>query len=140
MKKYAYWISTGLVTLLYTMSVTMYVRQWDHVRELLGALGYPAYLVPVLIIAKSLGLLAILSRASVLLSDLAYAGMFFHLLLAFSAHVNAGEYVGSIPSVVGLAAVVVSFLTQNAARAKKSPYGLGESAAGSGVTRPATAG
>jgi hypothetical protein len=123
MKKYAYWISTALVTLLYTMSVFVYATQGDHVRELLGALGYPGYLVPILIIVKSLGIIAILSRVNVFLSDLAYAGMFFHLLLAFSAHLNTAEYAGSLPSVVGLIAVATSFVTQNTARAKKSPHG-----------------
>jgi hypothetical protein len=128
MKKYAYWISTALVTLLYTMSVFIYATQGDNVRELLGALGYPGYLVPVLIVVKSLGIIAILSRVNVFLSDLAYAGMFFHLLLAFSAHLNAAEYAGSLPSVVGLIAVATSFVTQNTARAKKSPYGLAAAA------------
>jgi hypothetical protein len=87
-------------------------------------LGYPAYLVPVLIVVKLLGVAAILSRFRVALSDLAYAGMFFHLLLAFSAHLNAIDFGGAVPSVAGLLAVVVSFLTQNAARATPSPYGL----------------
>jgi hypothetical protein len=138
-RKYAYWISTGLVTLLYSMSVFMYSTQGENVRVLLGALGYPGYLVPVLIVAKTLGVIAILSRVKVFLSDLAYAGMFFHLMLAFSAHMNAAEYAGSVPAVVGLAAVVVSFLTQNSARAKKSPYGLEDSAGASSSARPATA-
>lgn len=122
--KYAYWISTALVSLLYLASATFYATQSDTVRQLLGGLGYPAYLVPVLIVVKLLGVAAILSRVRVALSDLAYAGMFFHLLLAFSAHLNAADYGGAVPSVVGLLAVVVSFLTQNAARATPSPYAL----------------
>jgi len=122
--KYAYWISTALLCLLYLASATFYVTQGDTVREALGALGYPGYLVPILISVKVLGVIAILSRVSVVLSDLAYAGMFFHLLLAVSAHINASDGAGSIPAMIGLVAVIVSFLTQNAARAKKSPYAL----------------
>ncbi|NKL10289.1 DoxX family protein [Rhizobium leguminosarum] len=124
MRKYAYWISTGLISLLYLASATFYITQGDTVRQLLGALGYPAYLVPFLITVKLLGVAAILSRVNVALSDLAYSGMFFHLLLALSAHLAAADYAGAPPAVVGLVALAVSFLTQNAARAKDSPYAL----------------
>lgn len=55
------------------------------------------------------------------LRSVAYAGMFYHLLLAFSAHVNAGDG-GFVPAVLGLCVLVASFLTQNAARATQSPY------------------
>lgn len=121
-RKIAYWISTALVSLLYLASVTMYLTKGEMVRQMLGALGYPGYLVPILITVKLLGVAAILSRASVRLSDLAYAGMFFHLLLALAAHLHAGDG-GFGPAIAGLLAVITSFLTQNAARAKKSPYG-----------------
>jgi hypothetical protein len=120
-KKYAYWISTALLCVLYLVSATIYVTMGATVREAFGALGYPVYLVPILIIVKVLAVAVILSRVSVALSDLAYAGMFFHLLLAFSAHVNAGDG-GFVPAVIGLCLLIVSFFTQNAARATPSPY------------------
>lgn len=121
MRKYAYWISTTLLCLLYLASATYYATQGAAVRQAFGALGYPGYLVPVLMIVKVLGVAAILSRYKVGLSDLAYAGMFFHLLLALSAHVHAGDYVGAPPAAIGFVVLIVSFLTQNSARAKKSP-------------------
>jgi len=120
-RKYIYWISTTLICLLYLTSVTMYLMMGDKVRQVIVSLGYPAYLRELLIAVKILGVAAILSRRSIALSDLAYAGMFFHLLLAFSAHVHAGDG-GFVPAVVGLIALITSFLTQNAARAKPSPY------------------
>lgn len=118
--KYAYWISTALLCLLYLASATMYLTMGDQVRHSLAGLGYPIYLREVLLTVKILGVVAILSRVSVRLSDLAYAGMFYHLLLAFSAHINAGDG-GFIPAILGFIALIVSFLTQNSARAKKSP-------------------
>lgn len=120
-RKYAYWISTALLLLLYLASAIMYVTQQDTVRQALAALGYPAYLVPVLIVVKILAVAAILSRFSVALSDLAYAGMLYHLMLAGSAHINAGDAIGAVPAFVGLILVMVSFLTQNAARRTNSP-------------------
>lgn len=107
--------------LLYAASATFYVTSGDMVRGMFAALGYPAYLVPTLIVVKLLAIVAILSRGSLFLSDLAYVGMFFHLLLAVQAHLVAGDG-GVIPATVGLILLVVPFLTQNAARASKSPY------------------
>lgn len=124
-RKYTYWISTALVCLLYLASATFYATQGEKVRQAFDALGYPGYLVPLLITVKILAVAAILSRARVGLSDLAYAGMFYHLLLALSAHIHAGDYAGAPPAAVGFVLLVVSFLTQNAARAKKSPYAPG---------------
>lgn len=122
LKRYTYWISTALLSLLYLASAAMYATQADAVRQALGALGYPGYLVPILIAVKVLGVAAILSRLSVALSDLAYAGMFYHLLLAITAHVNADDLGGALPASVGVALLIASFLTQNASREKQSPY------------------
>ena len=121
-RKYTYWFSTAMLALLYLTSATFYVVQGDTVRQALGALGFPAYLVPVLIVVKLLAVVAILSRVSMALSDLAYAGMLYHLLLAISAHVHAGDTAGAVPATLGLLLLIISFLTQNAVRAKPSPY------------------
>src|SRR5690606_16942468 len=118
--KFAYWTSTGLLCAVYLASTTMYVSDLAGVQATFGLLGYPGYLVVLLIVA----VLAILSRRSVALSDLAYAGMFFHLSLAASAHLGAGDpLLAAAPAGVAVLLLLVSFLTQNAGRAKPSPYG-----------------
>jgi hypothetical protein len=119
---YTYWISTSLLSLLYLTSASMYLAKGDWVRQTLNELGYPAYLVPLLIIVKILGVTAILSRFSVALSDLAYAGMFFHLLLALLAHFVDRKPSAALPAVLGLALLATSFVTQNTAREVPSPY------------------
>ncbi|WP_454677179.1 DoxX family protein [Achromobacter marplatensis] len=122
--QYAYWISTALLALLYLSSATLYVVKKDWVRQTLAELNYPApYLVPLMVVVKVLGPLAILSRVSVPLSDLAYAGIFFHLLLSGSAHIGVRKPKGALPAVLGLVLLIVSFTTQNAARDTASPYG-----------------
>ncbi|ESQ83630.1 DoxX family protein [Asticcacaulis benevestitus] len=131
-RKYAYWISTTLLCALYLMSAAFYVTQGDTVRQLLGTLGFPPYLVPLLITVKLLGVAAIVSRVSVALSDLAYAGMLYHLLLALSAHLNAADYGGAVPAVVGLVVLVTSFLTQNTGRKTPSPYAPSQAASATG--------
>jgi hypothetical protein len=56
------------LSLLYLGSAAFYATQGDTVRQLLGNLGYPAYLVPLLIVVKPLGVFAVLSRVNVALS------------------------------------------------------------------------
>ena len=119
--KYVYWISTGLLSLLYLAGAALYTFNHDMVAQMFPQLGYPVYLTYLLPVVKVLGPLAILSRYSVALSDLAYAGMFYHLLLALSAHLTSGVP-GWQPSAAMLALVLISFFTQNAARKVQSPY------------------
>jgi hypothetical protein len=118
-----YWISTTLLSLLYLASATMYLVKRDWVRQALADLGYPAYLVTFLIAVKILAVAAILLRINVPLSDLAYAGMLYHLLLSASAHISVRKPGGALPAAICLVLLVASFLTQNTAREVPSPYG-----------------
>lgn len=113
--KIGYWISTGLLCLMYGMSAVTYIMQRTEVEHGFLQFGYPAYLVTVLIAVKIAAVLAVLSRVSVRLSDLAYAGILFHLLLALSAHLSVGDG-GFGPAIFGLVLLATSFLTQNHAR------------------------
>ncbi|EJZ18919.1 putative transmembrane protein [Rhizobium sp. Pop5] len=120
---YVYWISTALLSALYLASATIYVTKRDWVRQVLAELGYKAsYLIPFMIVIKVLGPVAILSRVSMPLSDLAYAGIFFHLLLSGLAHIGVRKPAGALPAAIGLALLVTSFMTQNDARMVPSPY------------------
>ncbi|MEB5834893.1 DoxX family protein [Pantoea dispersa] len=119
---YVYWICTGLLSLLYISSATLYVIKKEWVRQTLLDLGYPAYLQPLLIAVKILAVLAILSRESLFLSDLAYAGMFYHLLLSGLAHIGKLKPAGALPALAGMILMIISFSTQNVAREMPSPY------------------
>ena len=119
---YLYWISTALLSLLYLASAITHVTKRAWVRQAITGFGYPGYLLPVLVVVKLLAVLAILPRFSVALSDLAYAGMFYHLLLSAFAHIGVRKPAGAVPAAVGLVLLVLSFATQNAARDMPSPY------------------
>ncbi|RXV65411.1 DoxX family protein [Burkholderia stabilis] len=123
-ENYAYWISTGLLSLLYLASATLYIVKRDWVRQTLVELGYPAYLVSILTAVKILAVMAVLSRINVPLSDLAYVGIFYHLLLSALAHLGVRKPKDALPAAIGLVFLVISFATQNAAREIPSPYGL----------------
>jgi cytochrome b subunit of formate dehydrogenase len=118
--KFVYWLSTVLLCAIYATGAFMYLTQRPMVEQGFAFLGYPAYLITMLIVAKIAALLAILTRVSVWLSDLAYAGMLYHLALALSAHLNARDG-GFVPAIIGLVLLVVSFLSQNSGRKLASP-------------------
>jgi uncharacterized membrane protein len=120
---YIYWISTTQLSLLYLASATLYLVKREWVRQAFADLGYPANLMPILIAVKILAVAAILLRINVPLSDLAYAGMLYHLLLSALAHINVRKPLGALPAAICLVLLVASFLTQNAARDVQSPYG-----------------
>ncbi|CAM3970243.1 DoxX family protein [Rahnella bruchi] len=117
-----YWISTALLALLYVTSATLYVVKAGWVRQTLADFGYPVYLHPLLIVLKVLAVIAIVSRYSIFLSDLAYAGIFYHLLLSALAHLGVKKPAGALPALVGLVLFAASFATQNSVREIPSPY------------------
>lgn len=123
---YTYWISTALLSLLYLASAFMYVTKAGLVRTAQAQLGYSAaHLVPFMIVVKLLGAAVIIWRFNVALSDLAYAGMLYHLILSGMAHLGVRKPKGAIPAFVGLCLLVASFSTQNAARHIPSAYAPG---------------
>lgn len=133
--KWVYWISTSLLAATYVAGGAMYLTNIPMVQGMFGTFGYPAYIVPILGVLKLAAAVTILWRYSVPLSDLAYAGMFFHLLLAISAHLGIADFAGLAPAVIALVLLVVSFFTQNAARLTPSPYGSAGSFGRSGLAQ-----
>ncbi|MEQ9437471.1 MAG: DoxX family protein [Cyclobacteriaceae bacterium] len=103
----AYYIVLSLFTLMMLFSVFNYFANHDAMAEGFEALGFPAYLVYPLAIAKALGVIAIWVKRPATLKEWAYAGFFYDFILAFSAHINAGDgnAMGPVVALVLLAAV-----------------------------------
>lgn len=72
-------------------SATMYFLNTDMVKGFFERFDYPTYLVIPLAVAKVLGIIMILWRKSTWLTEWAYAGFFFDILLAFFAHYFEGD-------------------------------------------------
>ena len=89
--KIGYWISTVAMCGIFLMSATMYLAKYDMVVGFFQELGHPTYLIYPLAIAKILGIIAIVSDKSRWLSEWAYAGFFFDVILATAAHYHAGH-------------------------------------------------
>lgn len=119
---YIYWMATSLLVLLYLTSAVTYMIKTEWVRQTIIGLGYPPYLVHILTAVKLAAVAAILVRFNVAISDLAYAGMLFHLLLSALAHIGVRKHAGALPALIGLALLVASFATQNDGREVPSPY------------------
>jgi hypothetical protein len=93
-KKYAYWISTVILCLIFLYSAQMYFFKTEMIQGFFESFSYPTYLVIPLAIAKILGVIMILWRKSNWLTEWAYAGFFFDLILASLAHYYAGHDLG----------------------------------------------
>ncbi|MCI4592243.1 DoxX family protein [Sphingobium sp. BYY-5] len=120
---YTYWISTALLSALYLSSAFLYLTRKDFVQKAQADLGYhAAHLVPLMIVVKILGPAAVLTRISVPLSDLAYAGIFYHLILSGMAHLGVRSLKNAAPAAIGFVLLAASFATQNYARELPSPY------------------
>lgn len=97
--KITYYVSTVLISLLMLASAVGYFFNHSEAVEEFVKLGFPAYLVYFVGVAKALAVAVIwLVKGANALKEWAYAGLFFDFLLAFSAHINAGdgEFLGAI--------------------------------------------
>jgi len=101
-----YWLSTGVMCVIFIYSAGMYFTKYEMVKGFFEQLNYPTYIVYPLAVAKILGVIAVLSRKSKVLMEWAYAGFFFDAVLATAAHYYAGHGFGL--SVIAIIAVVLS--------------------------------
>lgn len=109
-KRIIYWIATGLLSALLLFSLYNYIFNFEMVKELMVGFGFPTFLIYFLMIAKILGLIAILSNIKGVIKEWAYAGFFFNFALAFLAHYNASDGEGA-GAVIALLLLVISYIT-----------------------------
>lgn len=75
-----YWTSTGLFAAFMLMSGIQNLMVTPEWIALIKMIGYPAYLIPFLGVAKCLGVLALLIPGYPRLREWAYAGFFFDIV------------------------------------------------------------
>ena len=85
-----YWIFTGLFSFLMLGSAIPDIFSAKVAVEGMGQLGYPAYFIPFIGIAKLLGVIAILVPGFPKLREWAYAGLFFDLIGATYSIIAVG--------------------------------------------------
>ncbi len=87
-----FWISTGLFTAFMLMSTIPNILSTEEWLEIFRQLGYPAYMLPFLGVAKLLGLVAIVVPGFPRLKEWAYAGLFFDLAGAVYSGLAVGGF------------------------------------------------
>jgi hypothetical protein len=86
----------------------MYFTKTELIKSFFENFNYPTYVVIPLAILKILGVAMILWRPSKSLTEWAYAGFFFDLVLATAAHHYAGDGIIGF-SFYGLVAIFPSY-------------------------------
>ena len=77
-----YWISTGLFGAFMMFSAIPNILSTPESVAFISQLGYPAYFIPFIGVAKALGVIAILIPGFPRLKEWAYSGLFFDLIAA----------------------------------------------------------
>nr|WP_042290993.1 DoxX family protein [Nonlabens ulvanivorans] len=113
--KYLYWIATGLLCALMLWSASMYLLQYDMVTGFFKSLGFPTWIIYPLAVFKIVGVIMIIWRGNRWLTEWAYAGFFFDMLLAMGAHIALKDG-GYTFAVIGLLLLFASYFTGNLVR------------------------
>ena len=95
--------------LIFVGSIVLTFVDLDATRVATAGYGYPAWVVVPQGVAKVLGLVAILSRRSRLLTGLAFAGFFYDTLLALGAHLVQQDLPNTVLAAAGLLATVAAY-------------------------------
>lgn len=105
-----YWILTALAAAFMLMASIPDVLQISAAVDIFTHLGFPAYLLPFIGLAKILGLVVILLPMFQTLKEWAYAGLVFDLIGAFYSHISVGDRPGNwMFPIVGLLLVASSY-------------------------------
>ena len=109
--KTIYWLSTGILAALMTASAIPDILSAPEAVDYFKHLGYPAYLLPFLGVAKALGAVALVTPGFPRLKEWAYAGFVFDLTGALYSHVAVGESAAVwAPIFIGHALVAISYI------------------------------
>ena len=89
---FIHWVTTALVSLLIGASALTYLLNHDEVSETFELkLHFPSWLIYPMALAKLSAIFMFLSKFNKTLTEWAYAGLTFNLLLAIGAHVSIGD-------------------------------------------------
>lgn len=91
LQRIIYWITTIGICALMGYSAQLYFLNTEMVQGFFESLNYPTYVVIPLAILKVCAIVMILWRGIPWLTEWAYAGIFFDVVLAAAAHYEAAQ-------------------------------------------------
>lgn len=109
--KILYWVFTGLFAFIMLGSAIPDILVDPMAVEGFKQIGYPAYLIPFLGVAKLLGVVAILIPGFPRIKEWAYAGLIFDLLGATYSVISTGKSLSDwSPMLIFIALGAVSYI------------------------------
>lgn len=108
MRKIGYWIATGLVTAVFSITGVALLARVPHFTQDMTHLGYPSYFLTVLGTWKVLGAMAVAAPGLPRLKEWAYAGMIFDLTSAAASRAIRGDPPATVIIPLIIACVVVT--------------------------------
>lgn len=111
-----YWIATILISLLMAFAAYSYLSRAPKVVEGFASLGYPAYFITLLGVAKSLGVLALLVPGVPRLKEWAYAGFTFTFIGAICSHLAAHQNPAALMPLASLVLLAISYVCRPSER------------------------
>ena len=91
LKQAIYWLTTAILCGIMLYSAYMYFSNTETIKGFFESFNYPTYVVIPLAVLKLLGVIMVLWRGNKWLTEWAYAGFFFDLILATAEHYYAGH-------------------------------------------------
>ncbi|MCW3464169.1 DoxX family protein [Chitinophaga nivalis] len=121
----AYWIFTLLLSLLMIASAIPDILAVPEAEAYFKQLGYPAYLLPFLGIAKLLGITALLFPGFPRLKEWAYAGLAYDLTGALYSGIATGTPMsGWTPILIGYVLIAGSYIFHHKRLAARMPVSI----------------
>jgi DoxX-like protein len=102
-------LATPTFLVLMTLSGALYLVSPPPLLHAMEPLGYPAYFLRLLGVAKLLGVVALVLPGRPLLKEWAYAGFTFDLLAALASHLVTGTGTHAPPALVALVLLLTSY-------------------------------
>ena len=107
--KIIYWTLNGLfAAFMFFTAIPDILSSADAVK-FIGDLGYPAYFIPFIGVAKALGSIAIIIPGYNTIKEWAYAGLMFDLIAAFYSIAATTGIVSATPLILFIAFAVAAY-------------------------------
>ena len=109
--KRIYWTGTVLTSLWFGASGFFELTKNPIVWDITLQLGYPAYFIYVLGIAKLSGIIVLLIPGKLLrLKEWVFAGVFFDIIFAFASKMSVVGPLGTVDAIVAFTMVSITYL------------------------------
>jgi hypothetical protein len=110
-EKRIYWTGTILTSLWFGVSGFFELTRNPIVWDITLQLGYPAYFIYVLGIAKLSGIIVLLIPGKLLrLKEWVFAGVFFDIIFAFASKLSVVGPLGTVDAIIAFLMVSITYL------------------------------